>query len=303
MGVAIFSKHILWSAATITTFYAGTIIENRSGIVSTLIQLYAFAKGQCAGCSGAITPAISAAADTCAAAAIFSTITACCRYSTAVDVDCATIAAAGGPMTKAAAADACATACIGRAIAAGRRNSAAVDVDRAAYAGDIITITISTGIADAADACATAILSTSTVAASRGKRARAAALRVDVERRICGGDARTCCERRTVTKNKVYCTVNCDTAADGKTTFRYDIPRTVSPTGSVGRKFCRIHVLIVTVPVNIAGAGCIRRQTHPRYKSQHKHKAEQDAQKSFLCFHKLLSPFIFTAVMATAEPR
>ena len=293
-----FSKHVLGSASAIVATFAVITIKNRSRIVSTIIQLRSYAESQCAACTGTAImavstatdacanattgsasttgccnsttvyidcsvctgtgiTAISTAADACATAGILCTITAGCRNSAAVYVDRSTSLNTAALITKAAAADACATAGILCTITAGCRNSTAVYVDCAACAA-----TYSAGNTISADACATAAIRISTIIACSGKCARAGALCVDVKRCTCRCDARACCKLRTITKNKVYCTADRNTTADGKTTFRYNIPRTVSPAGSGRFKFGCVHGLRGSVPVNIADAGGIRRQAH-----------------------------------------
>ena len=295
-----FSKHVLGSASAIVATFAVIIIKNRSRIVSTIIQLHTYAESQCAVCTGTASHAVSTATDACANATRVSASTTGCCNSTTVYIDCAACTAAFFVLpANAAATDACATATASATVAAGCCNSTTVYIDCAACTAAFFAVpacaaatdtcatatakaTVAAGCCnsttvyidyaactaaciisntDATDACVTAKLGSPTSACS-GKCARAGALCVDVKRCICGCDARACCKLRTITKNKVYCTADRNTTADGKTTFRYNIPRTVSPAGCGRFKFGCVHGLRGSVPVNIADAGGIRRQAH-----------------------------------------
>ena len=293
-----FSKHVFGSASAIVATFAVIIIKNRSRIVSTIIQLHSYAESQCAVCTGTAIIAVCTATDACANATRGSASTTCCCNSTTVYIDCS-VCRGAGIIAISTAADACATATIVSASTAGCCNSTTVYIDCAACTAACVACpakaaatdacatatakaTVAAGCCnsttvyidcaactaacrnsntDATDACATAYLGSPTSACS-GKCARSGTLCVDVKRCICGCDARACCKLRAVAKNKVYCTADRNTTADGKTTFRHNIPRTVSPAGCGSFKFGCVHGLRGSVPVNIADAGGIRRQAH-----------------------------------------
>ena len=73
VGVHIFSKHLLWSAAAVRTFGAITSIKNRSGIISTIIQFHTCSEVQStadslSGSAGRTISAISSEASASSAA-------------------------------------------------------------------------------------------------------------------------------------------------------------------------------------------------------------------------------------------